>query len=309
MARNRSKTDAYKFKGRAVEGSGRTIEAAINELADLWNGRPSLVMHSFGAMRIDIVVAGRAYSFDLTDPSILDAAEEGRFGPLYDWMAKQAGISSEDIKNILDKSTDVNASVDRIRPPSDPTFWKPDLHYEPSAVLPRAVEDWAGGLALELTGKEWTSKKERQQSLRFVELITKAGIDHGKSYAQIAEETGLPRSTVRDAKTRADRRAKAALSGRKPRARLSEDDRDAVANLYAVTKNAAEVGRKLGISDRTVRDIVKSKPERVASVSKSELLERLLSSVSEGSSASAAGRDLGIPERTAREWVSKNKRK
>lgn len=288
----------YRFRGRPVDGRGRSLEEALDSLSDFWNSRPSLVMHDYGVIELQISIGGTLTVVEVSDRKVIDRVTGGDLQALVDHLASKAGVSSLEMKAMLDRVDEVVATVDRIRPPTDPDYWRASPGTEPEVVLPTVVSAWAAEAAK-------SKKVDAADRRRLTALVAVVGHQEGKSLAQISAESGIPRSTLRDALIR-DRREREEIVLVRPKGgRLTDNERTTVVRLYAETENAADVGRRLQMSDRTVRGIVGREKEAVRKLRRSSLQDRLLELVESGTSASAAGRQIGIPERTARSWVRK----
>lgn len=293
MAKGKGKD--YKFVGRAVSGRGRNLEAAVNDLDDLWNSRPSLVMHDWGVLSLEMKVGGVVTVVEVADRAVIDAVEGGDFSALVQYLAEKAGTTVAEMTTMLERADEVVATVDRIRPPTDPDFWKPTSGTEAEVVLPAVIVSWAAGVSAQKI-----PKKERQ---RMVTLVATIGQQEGKSIAEISKQAHVPRSTLKDALERDRRVREAKVAARPAGKRLDATERAAVARAYAETSNAAEVARRLNVAPRTVRSVIARESDLVESMRKWVTKDRLVGLVESGLSASAAGRELGIPGRTARAWI------
>lgn len=298
----------YRFIGRPIDGRGTTLAEAFNELADYWNSRPSLVMHDYGAIDLQIQIEGELVAITITNPETIDQIEGGNYEQLVELLAKEAGITTEQMNLILSSSTDteITATVDKIRPKSDPDYWVGSApSSEPHIVLPQVIGDLAVAAS---HGRNVT--EENRQKLLAIAVGSKA--EEGENIGQIAKETGLPPSTVRDRVARKRRELnRRKISEHAPGKKYSSDQIEAILRVYDQSKNASEVERQLGVPARSVRSIVKrsASVDTIPQVSlePSSRKEQILELVRQGMSASAAGRSLGVPERTARSWVKKSK--
>lgn len=292
----------YKFRGRAVEGRGRSLDAALSDLDGYWNSRPSLVMHDYGVIELQIVIGTTTTIVEVADKKVIDAVEGGDTTALVSYLAGKAGVSPAEMSTLLGRADEVIATVDRIRPPSDPNFWTETPGTEASVVLPTVIAAWA----TEAAQAPITPAEKR----KVVGLVALFGQQEGKSLTEISKESGIPRSTLRDALERERMTQQRQIRQRTKGARLESTERAEVMRLFAETENATDVARKLGLSDRTVRGVVQRERGPVRNIRKAGLMDGLYDlAIGKGMSASAAARELGMPERTARSWVRKMKKK
>lgn len=313
--------EGYRFRGMQAEGSGSTLSGAIEDLGDFWASRPSLVSHAWGVLTLQITIGATQVTIELTDPQLLDDLEGGDINSLIDKLAEYMQMDRSDAKALLSETTDVVASVDRIRPPvrpGAPAQWTVDPAMDPQAVLPDASISWARDLAKEVD-REARRDKGRVRTRRgraLLRMVVQSGAQQGLTDAQIARRTGVPRSTVRDARQRLDRDRRVAgeFRTRRPGQRYTPEQRGMVLQRLAEEKgNAAEVARQLGIAPRTVRDIRSraARPARRPGAARKTYApsdrQQLIDLVRGGLSATEAGRQLGVPGRTARGWVRRER--
>lgn len=325
----------YRFRGARAEGSGRTLEDAIDRLADFWDSRPSLVPHAWGVLKLSITIEGTEAIFEVTDAKILDQLEAGNTGSLVQWMAEKMGLGVEDVSDLLDQSSEVIAAVDRIRPP-DNQEWNAEFGFDGNDVLPEAALSWVTelGRQADVQIQREGGKAKSPQAKRMMDAVLSASMERGLDDKQISAATGLPRSTVRDARLRVERQSKIVegFSNHQPGQRYSEaQTQEILTRLEANDGNAAQTGRDLGISPRTIRDIRKrassaasvkrtksqtqKKPrQKKSAVSSSSTYssathDKVLDLVRGGASAAEAGRKAGVSPRTAQRWVAAEKEK
>lgn len=301
----------YRFKGIGVEGRARSLSQAINNLADFWDARQSLVMHAWGVLNLRVTIAGREATFEIADPAVLDAIEAGDMQPLIDLLARDMNLERRQVEQILDESSEVVATVDRIRSKSRPNAWTVDADMSSEQVLSKAATDWVRNLAQEID-IEIRRGKGRPRSARG-KAIVRMAIDLGKRKkigdAELSRMTGIPSSTLADTRNRIAREQTITktFKTRKRGERLTPVQERVV--LDAITRNqnnAAEAARELGLPARTVRD-VRTRAQLVARGGarySTDIKSKLLNIVrSQGISATEAGRQLGVSPRTARGWV------
>ena len=303
--------ESYRFKGIAVEGRAQSLVDAINDLADFWSARSSLVMHAWGVLTLQITIAGREAIFEIADPSILDAIEGGNMQPLIDMLAKDMDLDRRQAEQILEESSEVVATVDRVRPRQRPNAWRAGPGLESQEVLAKATTDWVRNLSQEID-QEVRRGRGRPRSRRG-KAIVRMAVDLGKkkkiSDTKLSQMTGIPRSTLRDTRLRIERERKVTktFKDRKRGAKLTKEQESVI--ISAINRNennAAEAARELGLAPRTVRD-VRTRSQRAArggARHSNEVKSKLLNIVrTESVSATEAGRRLGIASRTARGWV------
>lgn len=301
-----------------AEGHGESLLEAVDELAAFWAARPSLVPHNWGVLTLTVTIGTTEATFQVTDPDILDALEIGDTGPLIEYLAQEVQLSPQDMELLLSESTEVSATVDRIRPPADPTAWQPDTGMEPSSVLPDATMDWMRdvGRQIEEEARRDRGRIRTRRARKLLRLVVLQGDNQGLTVAQISRRTGIPRSTVRDAKGRITREKRVVkeFKARRPGQRFTPDQTQLVIERLKDTgNNAAETARQLGIPPRTVRDIRarQTRQQAVVAAPRRKYTEqdktRLMRLVAQGTTPTEASRQLGIPARTARGWARKER--
>jgi transposase-like protein len=313
------KRTSYFFLGRHPVESAPTLEEAIRNLVDWWTRQPSLVSHEMGNMLIELTIGGTTVQFEITDPKVLD---EARYtGPIavIDYLAKQMGIDEADAKSILEDA-EATVEVDTIRVPGEPDAWKPSPGLEVNQVLPESAPLLLREMAREedlQTGRD-LRRARGARGRRLVEMAVRASSRLGISLSEMSRQTGIPRTTLRDTRTRMDRQARvqATFKDRKPGQRLSPQQVQVVlTELQNNQNNAAKTARDLGIAARTVREI-RQRTQRAATPARPTGAPRrkytdsdrtqLLDLVRRrGVTATEAARQLGVPSRTARGWVRK----
>ena len=302
--------DEYLFHGRHAEGSGSSLEEAIENLAEFWDGHPSLVMHSWGALTLDITIAGSTSTIQLVDPGLLDGLEGGNYQPLIQRLAADMQISEQEAQILLNESSEVVATVDRIRPVKG-LGWTVSPAADTAAVLPQAVSTWTQGLSREIAATSRPGRPRARRSKKLLRTVVDLGIKEGLSDKELSARTGVPRSTIYDMRNQYRRRESAVVGfkDRRPGQRFTQEQQLLILDKLAETdNNAAQAARELGISSRSVRDIRK-RTVQVAVKRKAkghwpvDIKTKLQGLVDEGLSATGAARQLGVPGRTARGWI------
>lgn len=306
--------DSYRFRGTQAEGRGSSLSEAIDDLADFWASRPSLVQKAWGVLTLQITIGSTSVTIEITDPDILDDLETGHMQSLIDKLAEDMQLDRRDAEALLDESSDVVATVDRIRPPSQPKAWSPDAGTEPDKVLPQASIAWIRDVAKDVD-REARRDKGRVRTRRgktLLRMVVQSGQQQGLTDSEISKRTGIPKSTVRDARMRVDRdkRVVAEFQSRRPGQRYTAEQKQIVMErLKESDGNAAEVARQLGLAPRTVRGIrarASTPKAKRRSYTKADR-SKLFSLVEKGMNPTEASRELGIAPRTGRGWVRKEK--
>ena len=307
---------SYRFKGIPAEGTGRNLAEAIDDLSDFWSTRPTLVSHRWGVLTLQITVGSTPVIVEVSDPDILDDLSVGDTSSLIHMFARDMQLSAEDTASLLEETTQVVATVDRIRPPSGSgMMWHPDAGLSPEVVMPQAAMDWVADVGHEVDRQVRRDKgrPRTKRGRKLLRMVVRSGHELGMTNAQIARRTKIPVSTIRDAWTREQREQRTVkeFKGRTPGQRYTEEQKKIVAETLSRTgNNAAEAARRLGIAPRTVRDLRRSMKTTKAKRKKytDQDKTKLLNLVRDGKlSATEAGRRMGIAGRTARGWVRKAK--
>lgn len=309
--------DDYRFHGMHAEGRGIDLRSALDQLSDFWNSRPSLVMHSWGVLTLELTIGGSTATIQIADKRILDDLEVGNIQSLIDKFAADMQMDRADVELLLSESTDVVAVVDRIRPITGPQ-WSPDAGTSSPLVLPQVAPHWMRGLSKDVDAETRRARgaPRTRRGKRLLNMVVRSGIARGVSNKKLAIQTGLPQSTISDTRDRIMRERKRSplFRNRIPGQRLTDAQKqEIVETLEEHGGNAAAVARELGVSARTVRDLrirAVKKPERiphrVRSRWSSSTRDKLIDLVSSGITPTEAGRRLGVPGRTARGWVSRS---
>jgi len=304
--------ESYRFRGLQAEGQADSLSGALDDLGDFWGSRPSLVTHAWGVLTLRITIGSTEAVIELTDPDLLDDIEAGNYTSLIDKLAKDMNLEPRDARVLLDEASSVTATVDRIRPPTQPRAWQAEPDMEPGTVLPDATAAWIRDVAKEVD-REASRQKGRVRTRRgkaLLRMVVDAGGQRGLSDAEISKRTGVARSTVRDARQRLerDKRVVTAFRTRRPGQRYTPDQQKLVlVRLNEAKGNAAETARRLGIAPRTVRDIRARAAVKVGVAKRYTQADRnkLMKLVDTGLTPTAAGRKLGVAGRTARNWAQK----
>lgn len=312
----RGNLQSYRFKGIPAEGTGRTLDEAISDLSNFWMSRPTLLSHNWGVLTLQITVGSTPVTIEVADPDILDALEVGDTSSLVQMLARDMQLDLQDAEMLLSETTDVVATVDRIRPPvGSGMAWTPDPGLSAPNVMPTAGMEWLSdvGQQVDLEVRRDRGRPRTQRGRDLLRLVVGTGHEQGLSDASISRRTNLPVSTVRDTWERImrEQRVSKEFKGRKKGQRYTAEQKQVVkATLEDTDGNAAETARRLGIAPRTVRDMrrsmeAKRSPRRsYTQAEKRELLDIVRQ---EQISPTEAGRRLGVSGRTARGWVRKAK--
>lgn len=244
------KGQGYRLKGSSISGRGRDLASALEELWDSWSSRPSLAMHAYGAVKIEINVGGQVAVFEVTDQQIIDEIQNGNSDYLVEIMAEKSNATIPEMQAILREADNVNVSVDKIRNPHDENYWTPERGEELEVVLPSVIFDWASRAA-----RETASPVDRRLLTRLTAVI---GKQEGRSIAQMSRETGIPRTTLWDALHREEGRTStretlSAEEKKKQEVVEREDKKEKLLEMVSSGISASEAGRKLGVPGRTAR--------------------------------------------------------
>lgn len=260
------KGQGYRLKGSSISGRGRDLASALEELWDSWSSRPSLAMHAYGAVKIEINVGGQVAIFEVTDQQIIDEIQNGNSDYLVEIMAEKSNATLLEMQAVLRSADNVTVSVDKIRNPHDENYWTPEQGTELEVVLPSVIFDWASRSA-----RETASPVDRMVLTKLTAVI---GKQEGKSIAQISRETGIPRTTLWDALNRGEGgvkpERKAPRMSREQEAVVREEQKEKLFELVSTGISATGAARKLGIPERTARGWVKKQREIAAEQAEKE---------------------------------------
>lgn len=302
--------DTYRIRGRHPEAEAATLEAALIALLDFWNTRRSLVMHRAGNLVITMTIAGKDVIIEITDRKVIDNFHEYGAKPVLDAIAKDMGLSEADAMALLDKAS-AHVEVGTLRNPSRPDAWKSEPDFKPDVVLPKEVPVMLRELAKEYDEdmRRLPGRRRNKAAQQILNIAVRTGRQQKLSYAELARQTGIPSTTLRDASKRMERAEKVsrAIGKREPGQRLTAvQARRVMAEIETQGGNAAKAARVLGLPPRTVREVRQResrKPEPRVGSWDADTKAQVLDQVREGVNATEAGRVLGVPARTARGWV------
>jgi len=328
----------YFLRGARPEESAPTLEEALAALLDFWNSRRSLAVHQMGNLAIDLTLGSELVHVEITDALVIEDYQGVR-GPtaVLDALVEALGIDPVLARSLIE-GAHATVRVDTLQIASDPNAWRPEPGMEPEVALPAAAPRLLGQLLQESDRETARGVRRRRtpEGEALIRSILAIADTQGLSLAEAGRRSGIPRETLRDARARMyqETETREARLERAPRARLTRDDEARVEEALATWGgNAAEVGRRLGMPARTVRDVrdrlvreatTPAAPERAPKkvprggpapetparrTWTSEEKRRVLRKVGAGVPASEAGRSIGVPARTARQWVEDAKRR
>jgi DNA-directed RNA polymerase specialized sigma24 family protein len=309
--------DTYFLRGQHPMVDADSLEEALVDILSYWAHRPSLVVHEMGNLVLEMNLHDKLVVVEIVDPDVLDRFR-GPEGPaaVISHLVGLLGMDPADAASLLGNVTSTRAVVDTLRIPGEPYAWKPDADKVPEEVMPREAPILLNAL-LRAADEEAARGVRRRRTPEGEELLRAAvrmAAIRGWSVTKLAREIKIPISTLRDVKTRMDREIKGAEEFRKrpARTRLTADQTTLIRRGLATWgDNAAEVARRLGVPERTVRDVrardVAGRPVPTAEAPRAvrhytdrdrkAFLKKL-----ERNSPSEAARLVGIPERTGRQW-------
>lgn len=302
----------YFFRGRHLVYDGATLEEALMDLVDGWISRPSLVVHEMGHVEIDLQIRGATVKFEITDAKALDDLRYVGPNKLIEHISKQMGIDERDAMALLDEAS-AQVIVRAIRDPKHPNAWQADEELDPTKALPRAVPELLRELSEEANIQRDVRRPRNRQGREVLAAAVRSQEKLGLSDTQMARRTGIPRTTLRDARIRAQRQQVTIeqFATRRKGQRLTPEQTQLVRDeLARRDNNAAAVARSLGLPARTVRELrartartVTGQPrKRHSAQTRAELVDLVRNT---GVTATEAARTLGVPPRTARGWVRK----
>ncbi len=332
--------DTYFFRGQHPERSAAFLETALSELVQYWNSQPSLVVHHMGNLVIELVIGSESVTVEITDPLVLADLTEDPAGPMavLDYLVDQMGIDQADAMMILENAA-ATVRVDVIADPADPDAWRPGVNptvtdpytgqgygaTSAAAALPDASSRLLGELLREadVQARRDPHRRRSRRGRELLDVAVRTGRAQGLSDAELARRTGIPRTTLRDARVRTERQERVAeqFKDRQQGQRMTRPQQEVVLEeIIRADGNAAEAARRLGLAPRTVREI-RARAQSAARARGDESFETvppetvrrsytaqdrsaLISLVrDEQVTATEAGRRLGVPVRTARDWV------
>ncbi len=320
--------DSYFIRGAHPHFAGPSLEEAIVDLVDYWNTEAPLRKNGIGNLVVEIQIGSTAVTVEVTDPIVLDDMRIVGAKALFDYLADSMGMPRKDAVSLLEEASGA-VTVDVIRDPNNIDAWKPGIHpirgegAESAAdVLPTASADLLKAAIREQDAelRRAPGRPRTGEAKKLLESAVRMGKTQRLSNAELSRRTGIPRSTLRDARRRmaraeAIKKAPKTLRVHKPRQRLTpRQEKLVLAELSRQEGNAAAASRATGIPARTIRDI-RARAAAPApraprpkggwtEAQREALIERVKT---EDITASQAAREAGIPPRTARGWVRKAK--
>lgn len=320
---------SYFLRGAYIEVYGSSVEDAVVNLIQDWMSKASLANNAPGNLVVTLNIGNTTISVEITEPSII---EEMFTKPsiIEEEIAKAMPLPLDAARDVVSQAA-AEIRVDAIRDPNNIDAWKPGYNAvkgsgapAPEDVMPRASASLVGALLQEEDRGRSPRAPRSDRAKQLVKYAVVIGNKEGLTDAQLSDLTGVPRTTIRDARLRQDRaeRVQRTFGSRRPGQPLTESQRDVVRQtLKEKGGNAAAAARELGLSARTVRDLrardaraqATAKPARVSarrmsSAQVGDLKQRLFQRMrSTGESATEAARGLGIAPRSARRWARKRR--
>jgi transposase len=332
--------DSYFMRWSHPETEGDSLEEALVALIREWYGAPGLARHHVpGNLVITLQMGGRAVTFEITDETVLrDYMGNQRSVAVIEYLAQKMGVSPDVAMTILEDVDKARVVVDTLWVPDPRYKWEPGVNPDnglgaPPAEdeLPKAALSFIGDRLAQEDRDSARGRGRRRTALGqdLLKQIIVVGRQQGLSDAEISRRSGVPRSTIRDARHRMERqeRARVQFGLRRPGERLTSTQRDQVIQAIREAEgNASKAARDLGLPPRTVREIRQKHRQAMASPAahvvpaptrarytpsqKGALLGRMRDlMVNEGLTATEAGRRVGVKDRTARGWVHRERRR
>lgn len=312
-------TQAYLFRGDHPVIHASTIEDALIQVQHLWTTTLSLAHHLPGNLILRMTIGNTEAVVEIVDTKILEQLIDD--GPLriLEYIARQMPMDFNEAMAFLEVAEGV-VEIETLRVPGDSRTWPGTPGYEPETVMPKIVPQWIRALATR-EDRKTARGKGRKRTARGRALVNQAllmGERQGWSNAKLARETGIPASTLRDARVRQKREAapqSESFKTRSPRQRLNKaQTARIIEELSRTENNAAEVARRLGVSARTIRDLrvrvdTKNVATRHGARWTDETRSQVMDLVAKGLTPTEAGREAGVPVRTARGWVRSERKK
>jgi transposase-like protein len=324
---------SYFFRGASPEAEAQNPMEALRALWQDWASSGALVGKNPGNIVFHMTVGNQVVVVEITDSAALSQFATQGPGAVVDLLVKSMGLPEKEAFSILEEAY-TQVRVDVLQDPKDPNAWQPGKTLSPRGdvvggdpidqEMPKATGRFIGQL-LKDEDKVSGRGPQRRRTPRGRELVKIAltwGKDQKKTIPQISKATGIPKTTLSDARRATGPKPKPPkiFQARKTGERLTPAQKAVVAQELKKNKNAAAVARKLGIPARTVRDARKAMatkttkaslgtPKGKATVYTAKEKQRLFRRVkNQKETPTEAARKLGVPERTARGWVAKARR-
>ena len=285
------------------------LERALAEFLNWWNAQPSLRVHELGDLTITIRIHGVETKVEITDRPTLDRFRTEGASALIEVLAGMTGLPIDEAKAVLAEAGGTVTSQS-IRDPSRVDAWKPSPDAEPKESVQKFMPQVLGQMIADIDRKvrRAPGQPRTDEAERLMRLAVRSAQVLKLSDAELARRTNIPRETLRDARKRIERGQKIAkqFAVRVPGRPFTIEQRKIILDTVKDTKgNAAEAARKLGLAERTVREIrsraaEEPRPRKRYTDADKERLFRTMAR--RRLTVSETARRLGIPERTARQW-------
>jgi transposase-like protein len=330
--------DSYFMRYSHPEASEASLEEALVDLIRQWHRSSGLASHHIpGNLVVTLQIGGQSVMFEITDEAVLrDYMGNQRPVAILDYLSEKMGIPPERALRILEDVDRADVRVDTLWIPDAAHKWEPGINPDNGLGAP-SVEEELPKATVAFIGERISEEdaasgrgRGRRRTIRGDDLVRQLAViarEQGLSDAEASRRSGVPRTTIRDARYRMEReeRARVQIGLRSSGQRFTPEQRSQIVQAVRESEgNASAAARRLGLSPRTVREIRQrharemASPDadqptpvsrvRYSSEQKSELLGRMRGLMtSEGLTATEAGRRVGVKGRTARGWAKQER--